>query len=152
MIKKIISGGQTGADQAGLFAGKTLGLEVGGTAPPNFMTHEGSNIGLLQGFYRLKEGESDPRTYPKRTRKNVEDSDGTVIFGNWKSPGSRMTKTSCLHMRKPVIINPTSEQLRVWVDDNGIEILNVAGNREHKNPGIYDRVVKILKEAFEYAL
>ena len=32
-LRKIISGGQTGVDRAGLEAGKKLNLETGGTAP-----------------------------------------------------------------------------------------------------------------------
>jgi hypothetical protein len=33
MIEKLISGGQTGADRAGLEAAKALGIATGGTAP-----------------------------------------------------------------------------------------------------------------------
>lgn len=40
-LRKIISGGQTGADQGGLRAGRLLHLETGGTAPHNWMTEQG---------------------------------------------------------------------------------------------------------------
>lgn len=148
MLRKIISGGQTGADQGGLCAGKLLGLEIGGTAPPNFMTHDGPNPMLLKYAFGLEEGEHDSRTYPKRTRKNVKDSDGTVIFGRLSSPGSRSTIRYCEAIHLPFITNPTSVQLRMWAESCEIEVLNVAGNREHKNPGICDRVIKTLLEAF----
>lgn len=36
MIKKVISGGQTGADQAGLLAARVCGVDVGGTAPKGY--------------------------------------------------------------------------------------------------------------------
>jgi hypothetical protein len=35
---KIISGGQTGADQGGLEGARLLGIQTGGTAPYNWMT------------------------------------------------------------------------------------------------------------------
>ncbi len=41
MVRKIISGGQTGADRGGLLAGEALKIETGGTAPPIFMTELG---------------------------------------------------------------------------------------------------------------
>ncbi len=40
-VVRIISGGQTGADRAGLEAGKLLGVATGGTAPANFLTENG---------------------------------------------------------------------------------------------------------------
>jgi len=42
ILHKIISGGQTGADRAGLVVGKSLGLEIGGTAPKGWKTEESS--------------------------------------------------------------------------------------------------------------
>ena len=42
LVWKVISGGQTGADHAGLRAAKDSGINTGGTAPRNFMTEEGS--------------------------------------------------------------------------------------------------------------
>ncbi|MFZ8324119.1 YpsA SLOG family protein, partial [Staphylococcus aureus] len=40
-LKKVISGGQTGADQAGLRAGKAAGLETGGMVPKGCLTDDG---------------------------------------------------------------------------------------------------------------
>ncbi len=147
MITKIISGGQTGADQGGLSAGVKLGIETGGTAPPKFMTDAGPHT--IPCMFNLVEGEPDPRTYPKRTRKNVVDSDGTVLFGRMESPGSRLTVRCCSELQKPYIINPPPDELREWVTRNNIHILNVAGNRERTNPGIFsitrNTIVKALK-------
>ncbi len=58
MITKIISGGQTGADQAGLMVAHRLGLKRGGTAPPGFMTEEGPKPNFLQAM-GLVEGRPD---------------------------------------------------------------------------------------------
>jgi hypothetical protein len=144
---KIISGGQTGADQGGLEAGKILGIVTGGTAPPGFITEDGPQPLLLKR-YGLMEGVPDPRTYPKRTIKNVADSDGTVWFGNSGSPGGRLTLGTCRSLGKPVLINPTSEVLSKWVEEFKISVLNVAGNRERTNPGITDWTIKTIVEAF----
>jgi Circularly permutated YpsA SLOG family len=38
LLKKIISGGQTGADQAGLRTAKRLGIETGGWMPQGWRT------------------------------------------------------------------------------------------------------------------
>ena len=135
VITKIISGGQTGADQGGLEAGRRLGIFTGGTAPHGWLTERGPQRELLQG-YGLVEGEYDPQKYPLRTAKNVKDSDGTALFGSPGSPGSRLTINICKHLEKPYIINPTPAGLLKWIKLNSIEVLNVAGNRESRNPGI----------------
>lgn len=151
LVKKIISGGQTGADQGGLEAGRCLSIETGGTAPYNWMTEYGRKEKMLRS-YGLIAGPPDPKTYPKRTRLNVYESDGTVIFGFTDSPGSRLTKELCTTYDKPCIINPTFDALRKWVKENNIQVLNVAGNRESKNPGIFNRVVNILTKALQEEL
>lgn len=147
--QKIISGGQTGADQGGLEAGRLLGIPTGGTAPVGFITDDGPNFELIS--YGLVPGPPDPRIYPLRTRKNVGDSDGTVWFGNTKSPGGRLTIHTTLLLNKHLLINPTPKELSDWVYQKNIKVLNVAGNRERKNPGITQQVINILLEAFKGA-
>jgi len=142
MIRKIISGGQTGADRGGLLAGELLGIETGGTAPPDFMTEVGPDLSLKK--LGLVEGEPDPRVYPKRTRKNVKNSDGTLLIGNTTSPGSKLTLRYCNELDKPRLINPTPSGLKWWIDHHKIEVLNVAGNRESKNPGIQKETFTLL--------
>jgi len=148
MIKKIISGGQTGADRGGLLAGWYLGLETGGTAPFKYITERGIDP-TLETTFGLTEGMYDPKIYPKRTKKNVEDSDGTLLVGDVESPGTRLTIKFCIELSKPHIINPTPETLKKWIKVKNIEVLNVAGNRESKNPSIqqetFTLIVKTLK-------
>ncbi len=146
MIEKIISGGQTGADQGGLVAGSILGLPTGGTAPPNFWTEKGADYSLRD--YGLVAGDPDPKTYPLRTLANVRGSDGTLLVGNMESAGSRMTIRMCTQWNKPYIVNPMAISLRDWVGSNWIRTLNVAGNRESVNPRIRDRVICLLIDAF----
>lgn len=146
MLKKIISGGQTGADFAGLIAGKTLHLETGGTVPRGRMTESGPISQLVMDEFHLVE--SKYTSYPPRTRDNVRDSDGTVLFGNMTSPGCRLTITTCQDAGKPYIINPDEHELRTWVNDHHIVTLNVAGNRASRNPKIFETAFDILTKAF----
>lgn len=143
-VTKIISGGQTGADQAGLYAAKQLGLATGGWAPKGWRTETGSNPSLKD--FGLIQASSEH--YPYRTRFNVADSDGTVIFGDVESSGSKLTIGCCRIEDRPFIVNPTADELQQWCEDNNIETLNVAGNRESANPGIYARVFAVLLAAF----
>jgi len=152
-LKKIISGGQTGADQGGLRAGRDLGLETGGTAPKGWLTEDGPAPFLAE--YGLVESPS-PK-YPPRTEDNVRDSDGTLIFGNEMSRGCTLTKNLCERMGKPFLCVswrsgdevpdwPDSRIFLEWLEDNEIDVLNVAGNRESKQSGIGDAAYSFLME------
>ena len=147
MIEKIISGGQTGADQGALDAAIALGVEHGGWIPKGRKTE----VGPLPGKYHLKEMSSS--SYPKRTEKNVMDSQGTLIVTNGRlTGGSSLTKKYAaqhglpwLHLNlEKVAIHEAIDTLRKWVKENGIEVLNVAGSRESKSPGIYDSTHSII--------
>ena len=145
MIKKVISGGQIGADMGGLFAAYTApGIETGGWAPKGFRTEAGSKK-ILGAKYKLKETKSP--TYPPRTKRNVLNSDGTLWFGNTESPGARLTFRLCHTHNRPIKrIRYSGKNRRLpkheipglvkWVRQHDIEVLNVAGNRESTNPGI----------------
>ena len=138
MLKKIISGGQTGADQGGLEAGRKLGLETGGTAPKGWKTERGPKPILLSEYGLVEAGAPG---YPFRTEMNVANSDGTVIFGVTSSPGTLLTLNLSNKLKKPCLLNPSERpDFLDWISTNKIKILNVAGNRESKNPGIQERV------------
>jgi len=143
---KIISGGQNGADRAGLEAAVTLGLDVGGTVPLGRRTDGEPLTYEEMAMFHLVENRYSG--YPKRTRQNVIDSDGTVLFGDMKSPGCRLTIRLCREHAKAYIVNPTANTLKEWVRENGIRALNVAGNSEKRNPGIGQYVFQLLVEAF----
>ena len=146
MLEKIISGGQTGADQGGLSAALILGLKTGGTATKGYRTEKGNEPGLLRDRYGLTE--SPDWRYPARTKQNVQDSEGTVWVGTVNSPGYFCTANEAKRRSKLWVENPTAEHLAVWVDRWDIRVLNVAGNRESKNPGIHERTKQLIVEAF----
>lgn len=145
MIKRIISGGQTGADQGGLLAGRDLGIETGGTAPKGWKTEDGPEPALA--IYGLVE--SQEANYSARTAMNVSNSDGTAIFStNLDSKGTILTVYWCGQLSKPYIINPTPEQLREWAEEHDIQTLNVAGNRASKDPKAFDHARYVVYNAF----
>lgn len=155
MITRIISGGQTGADIAGLRAARRLHVPTGGYAPKGWRTEKGPNI-QLGVVYGLIEASSPD--YTERTELNVLTSDGTVIFGI-NSSGSKQTEEFCNDYRKPCLWIPWPKpgfmgnqefKFRMWVERNGIHVLNVAGNRESRNPGIGDAVEGFLRDIIPF--
>ena len=67
MIERIISGGQTGADQTGLAVAKRLGISTGGYMPKGWLTEDGPRPDLA-ATYGLEEATTS--TYPERTERN----------------------------------------------------------------------------------
>jgi hypothetical protein len=81
MVKKIISGGQTGADRAALDVALKFSIPHGGWIPKGRKAEDGT----LSDKYQLQEMPTS--SYPARTEKNVLDSGGTVIFSRGKPTG-----------------------------------------------------------------
>lgn len=145
---KVVSGGQTGADQGGIIAAKLLGIPTGGWAPRGFKTEDGPAywLGLEYG---LKEHYSE--SYASRTAYNIQDSSATFIFG-YRSPGSQLTRKTCGQRRKPHLwLMPEwdteaelAEKLGAWLMEKRPVCLNIAGNRESVYPGINRRMQNIL--------
>ena len=152
-LRKIISGGQSGADQAGLYAAKEFGFETGGWAPKNWITSEGKKQGLLQTVYCLKEHKGG---YIKRTWANVEDSDATIRLAyNFNSPGERCTLNAIKRYKKPYIDvdlnNPLPpDNVVLWISIINVEVLNIAGNAQLKyGPNIFREVLIYLRKVFK---
>jgi len=159
MLKKVVSGGQTGADYGGLIIADLCNLETGGWAPPNFMTERGPDYNLEE--YNLKAWEliSDSPNkllmgYLERTEANVRDSDATVIIAsNFESKGSVATLRYIKKHKKPhfmVDFNnpPNYDDLKNFIEDNNVNTLNVAGNRESLCPGIKKFTMDYLENVF----
>lgn len=116
--------------------------------PKGFRTEVGSKPELAELFNVV---EHNSRDYPPRTRRNVADSDATIVVGNTASRGSQLTIRYCDEQDKPYCtISFTSafpsfsvqtagvkaRELAAWLTLHDIHVLNVAGNRESGNPGI----------------
>ena len=150
VFEKIISGGQTGVDRAALDIALKLGIPCGGWCPKGRKAEDGE----IDLKYPLKE--TDSPSYPVRTRKNVKDSDGTLVL-TWGSPtgGTFDTIESAKKFKKPHLVVDLSEssssdvkKVLEWGRTNNVRVLNVAGPRESKAPGIYDRAAKFLVQLF----
>ena len=152
MIKKIISGGQTGTDRAALDTAIKLNIPHGGWIPKGRKAEDGP----LSDKYELLEMPTD--SYPKRTEQNVIDSDGTLIICRGKpTGGSDYTREMALKHKKHLLhidLNLTTSYdaaslILSWVNIHRIEVLNVAGPRESKDPQIYEDVFRILEMTFK---
>lgn len=151
-LRKVISGGQTGADMAGLVIAKEFGIETGGWAPRGWLTSDGPNRKLLEG-YGLIESDGD---YKRRTWENVRDSNATLRLAiSFNTPGEKCTFNAIEKYKKP------------WLDVNLLEprpihevieflvfvqpsILNIAGNTQGtKGQDVFDLTYNYLKEVFK---
>ncbi len=148
MLKKIISGGQTGADRAALDVAIKFNIEHGGWIPKGRRTEQGP----LPMKYQLAEMETTD--YRERTRQNIIDSHGTVIISRGNlTGGSKLTRTYANVLGKPncyIDLLKTEEFeaamiLKSFIMENKIMILNVAGPRHSHYPRIYKDVKTVLE-------
>jgi hypothetical protein len=154
MNLKVISGGQTGADQAGLRAAKKAGIPTGGYMPWGYLTEAGYDPSLAVEF-GLEE-HPDP-TYSPRTRKNIEAASFVIWFGDLGSPGAKLTCRLAREASKVVLDVTTPSDVSVktvalWINEMSKKfenpILMVAGNRERGNLGIGQWVETFLDDVF----
>ena len=153
IIEKIVSGGQTGADRAALDAAIALGLPHGGYCPKGRRAEDGS----IPARYILTE--TPGAHYLQRTEWNVRDSDGTVVFTIVKTAtgGSRKTIEIARRLKKPCVHiardagGDAIQHLRDFIEAHDIRVLNVAGSRESKEPGIETWAGEVLAQALSGA-
>jgi len=164
LIDKVISGGQTGVDQAALVAAKRCGIPTGGTAPLGFMTEEGPRRSVLLGFGLVECGSSE---YPARTLCNVRDSDATLLIAPARmGRGSSLTYDMCIRERKHVrrfrceylfmrvsSMQPDVRLLIEWLYEQAERcgrplVLNIAGPRESTRIGVTDECEAFLRDLF----
>jgi len=148
MLEFIVSGGQTGADRAGLDAAIACGIPHGGWCPQGRRAEDGP----VPERYRLLETWSP--SYLDRTSRNVADSDGTVIFTlDGLTGGSWRTCEFAIRDAKPWLHLPVrgladqaaAGQLRAFLATHGIRRLNVAGSSASRAPSLYPRVLAIMR-------
>jgi hypothetical protein len=148
MIERVISGGQTGADQAGWRAARAVGIATGGWMPKGYLTEDGPRPEFAE-LYGAQEHTS-PR-YPFRTEANVWDAHVTLWFGDPASPGGRATSRVAAGFGRHFVV--IGEHPPYWLSlhmniHQEWKVVNVAGNRESKAPGIGAWVERYLTEVF----
>jgi hypothetical protein len=150
MIKKILSGGQTGVDRAALDFAIDAGIPHGGFCPKG----RKSENGRIPDRYNLTDTDSDG--YKQRTRKNVFSSNGTLIISRGLlSGGTLKTRKICdVFGKTRHVVNTKapidSAEFVKWVYDHKIETLNVAGPREEKQGGIGKETIRVMTVLFEH--
>lgn len=148
-IRKIISGGQTGVDRGALDFALEHGLEHGGFCPQGRRAEDG----VIPRIYELTSTRSTG--YPQRTRMNVEEADATLILTPERRPtgGTRMT-AKMAHLRGTpwLAADPTREEhvdkVAQWLEKTAPGVLNVAGPRESKFPGVQGKTTAFLRRVF----
>jgi hypothetical protein len=97
MLAKVISGGQSGADLAGLRAARAAGIATGGFAPRGWLI-EGPDgrgcvaapwLGVDFGLTECQLGETVAERMVARRRLNVRQSDGVLLFLKDWTPGTK---------------------------------------------------------------
>ena len=148
---KIISGGQTGVDRAALDWAIARGIDHGGWCPLNRRALDGP----IPNHYQLCETKSEG--YSRRTKLNVQDSDGTLVLSRGSIVGgSLLTKRFASELGKPALVvdldlhfGTQATLLQGWLLANRIQALNVAGPSESRFPGIYELAKNFLSEALQ---
>jgi hypothetical protein len=145
-VEKIVSGGQTGVDRAALDVALALGMPCGGWCPQGRSAEDGQ----IPARYPLQETEG--RKYKFRTSLNVRDSDATLILNLGPlEGGTGLTKILAVKLRRPYLVveldkDQDMQSVQDWLKENGVKVLNVAGPRESKRPGIHDQAANYLKK------
>lgn len=152
-LTKIISGAQTGADRGALDAALAAGLQIGGWAPQGWRAEDG----CIPLVFRQYMKQSISPEYTLRTRLNVQDSDATLVlsFSERLTGGTKLTlehvkaqRKPCKHLVLPrgrgVVPAEVTSAVWEWLQAMRVGVLNVAGPRESKEPGIQAAAKRVI--------
>jgi hypothetical protein len=136
---RIVSGGQTGVDRAALDWAIERGIEHGGWCPAGRRSEDGP----IAVHYNLQE--TPTSSYLERTRRNVQCSDVTLVFNcGVLDGGTAQTVRLASKFERPCLVvaldrdtaEARAKAIRSWLASIRPAVLNVAGPRETKRPGI----------------
>ena len=147
MLKKIISSGQTGVDQAALDSAIRMGIPYDG-----WIDHTEHDVAVEK--YQLHEITTGSNT--NFIEKNVKESDGTLII-------SRGTSTNRINFTREMLIKYKKQMLHIdltlhrnlleaafmvssWIKIKKIKILNVTGPQATEDANIYIEALAILMQ------
>lgn len=152
----IVSGGQTGVDRAAWDVAIELGLVIGGWVPKGRAAEDGEIPARYSG---LREADSSEPAV--RTRRNVRDSDATLILSRGPcTGGSLLTFEEAVRLGRPVLHVDLSGrtdaaaaiEVTAWLAAIRPAVLNVAGPRASGDPTIGERAAAVLRVALRRRL
>lgn len=150
-IRRIVSGGQTGADRAAMDFAMRHGFELGGVVPRGRMAEDGPIDERYAGL--TETASSDPAA---RTELNVMNSDATIVFSHGSlHGGSLLTVEFARRYGKPIIHVFLAEErsrslarVAAWLQSVRPNVLNIAGPRASEESAIYEAVSEFLEELY----
>ena len=156
---KIGSGGQTGVDRAALDFANERGIPWGGWAPKGWRSEDGG----VPERYRKHMRETPSTDYGPRTILNMRDCTAAlIVFDSARpmSPGTRKTIGLAERTPRPHFLFDLNAlghclpDFRRWLQQfkprspDSVLVLNIAGPRESKAPGIYAATIDLLREVW----
>jgi hypothetical protein len=158
-VKRIVSGGQTGVDQAALRAAQTCGLDYGGWCPPGRLCESGTipSIFSLEETPEERSPEAPEIPRSQRTEWNVRDSDATLVLRpvlcDEQDMGTDWTIRCAARYGRPLLVRDPADPMAPalitqWLREKSIHTLNVAGPSESACPGIGDQAYSLLLKVF----
>jgi predicted Rossmann fold nucleotide-binding protein DprA/Smf involved in DNA uptake len=152
-LKKIISGGQTGADRAAFDFALENDIEISGFVPKKRLAENGR---IPEKYKNLIETETENAS--ERTELNVKTADATLILSHGKlKGGSLLTKEFAEKYGKPFIhidfsvfsIEEAAMLTQKWLDSIYCQNLNIAGSRASEHAEIYEKTKTFLQKLFK---
>lgn len=140
LVRRIVSGGQTGVDRAALDWALASGVAHGGWCPRGRRAEDGP----IAERYALLETES--ASYAERTRRNVREADATLILTVGPlAGGTLLTQRVATAAGKPCLVTRLdspyaqgeAQRILEWLGADALLVLNVAGPREQSRPGVH---------------
>ncbi len=151
VVRKIISGGQSGVERAALDLAIQLGISHGGWVAPGRLVDDG----LLPVQYRLKEMAFADG--PDSAEANIEMADGVLLLARGPLTGSAaVVYTRAQDLQKPCLAIDLERQTRFqssllinsWLKSRQVEILFITGPREKDQPTIYRDTMECFRAAW----
>ncbi len=151
MIQKIISGGESGVEQAASDIAAKLDIPGGGW----ISSWQKQELGAKADKYRLKEMPNI--THSRIAEHNVRDAEGVLIIAKGELSGnSALYRRIARQFNIPcryIDLNNTSysqavEEISSWISEFKIRILYITGLKESEDVTIYDAAYDILETVF----
>lgn len=150
MLRKIISGGQQGAEQAALDAALKNSLKTGGWCNKGKLSGDGA----IPMKYELREMPFDDPS--KKYELNLREATGTiVIFERTENAFTHQLVELGKKYNKPCLLvdlhndfSTEKDVILLWLDANKIVTLFITGPEENVNGDFYKKSLKLMNSAF----